>query len=186
MKDSGLEGLVSKSLKYYREQKVLFGQKFPDAKSECSRRPADFWIVATKGIHHVECKQTTSTKNFYFDFVERLYKTGQYQRLLDFWTFSKLTNSWIILSFKNRKLEVDNYYVIHIYDMILIRRWIGKNSIRLDEIEEYVKFEYPKIKSKRYIDADFAKVRPDYSMLLEKFSVDGVKGKILKLHECFK
>ena len=185
MKDGGLELLFANSLKYYREQGILFGQKFPDSMGEGSRRPADFWVLSKTGIHHVECKQITSLKEFSYDF-NRLYYSGQYQQLLDFWSFSKLTNSWSIISFKNRKLKTDRYYIIHIHDYKLLHEWVGKNSIRLDEIEYYAKFEYPKISSKRYIDHNFAKIRPSYNIILEKISVSGVKGKIIKLDDILK
>lgn len=182
MKDKGLEALVAKSLSYYVDEGKMFGQKFPDATSMSSRRPADFWVLTKHGINHVECKEVTSTKKFYFDF-NRLYKSGQYQQLYNFWNFSKIAVSWVIISFKNRKLGVDNYYIFHIHDFKSIHNWIGKDSIRLDEIEYYNKFEHLKNCSRMYIDDDMTKLRYNYDMVLEKISVDGVKGKIIKLDD---
>lgn len=182
MKDKGLEALVAKSLKYYRDQGILFGQKFPDATSDGSRRPADSWVMTKHGINHVECKEVTCKKDFYYDF-NRLYDTGQYQSLYDFWMFSNIANSWVIISFKNRKLDADNYYIVHVYDYKLMHKWVDKGSIRLDEIEYYNKFEHSGNCSKIYFDDGLTKLRYKYNMILEKVSVDGVKGKILKLDD---
>lgn len=178
MKDKGLEKLFSKSLKYYVDEGLILGQKYPDSGFVGSRRPSDFWMVTKDSIHHIECKQVTA-KRFYFPFC-RLYNTGQYNELYKFWRFSDITHSWLVLNFKRKSQDIDDYYIIHINDFKLIHEWIKKESLRISDLEYYYKFEFPKTNSLVYIDLT-GKVNYKYDMRLNKISVDGVKGKILDL-----
>jgi len=160
MKKQHLEGILSKTLKYYSESETIWYLKLQNNPLAHHTTPADFLILTKTSRILIECKETR-TNTFAFDRITQLYDLKQFYEIM-------LDNfAYILICFWDTNIKKSDFYLI---DAIVIERLItqiNKKSINRNEAKVWL--EGYKLETKNgYLNLDNTSVKQDGIVHIEK------------------